>query len=138
MNAETETIPMTKRILLADDELALRFLLSETLADEGYDIMETEDGAEAVALLKRESFDLAIVDYMMPEKTGVEVCEWLRQAEGNPNRMIPVILLTAKALDKDRERAKLAGVSAYIVKPFSPLSLIESVHGLVRSAGQVD
>lgn len=123
---------MTKRILLADDELALRFLLSETLADEGYEIQESEDGAGAMACLVQGVYDLVILDYMMPEKTGVEVCEWLRSAEGNPNRSIPVILLTAKALDKDRERAKLAGVTTYIVKPFSPLHLIDAVDELIR------
>jgi CheY-like chemotaxis protein len=127
---------MKKRILLADDEFALRFLLSETLSDEGYEIAEAEDGAEAAALLAREAFDLVILDYMMPEKTGVEVCEWLRQAEDSPNRQIPVILLTAKALEKDRERAKAAGVTSYIVKPFSPLHLIDAVEELLRSRKQ--
>lgn len=127
---------MTQRILLADDELALRFLLSETLSDEGYDIAEAEDGAEAIRLLKAESFDLIILDYMMPENTGVEVCEWLRQAEGNPNRNVPVILLTAKALEKDKERAKAAGVTTYIVKPFSPIQLIGAVEELIQGTGQ--
>lgn len=121
------------RLLLADDEVSLRFLLSETLSDEGYDIAEAEDGTEAVACLAGQRFDLVILDYMMPGKTGIEVCEWLRHDEGNPNRHIPVILLTAKALEKDRERARAAGVDAYIVKPFSPLRLLESVGQLVQS-----
>lgn len=129
---------MTRRILLADDELALRFLLSETLSEEGYGIMEAEDGREAEQLLRREVFDLVILDYMMPEKTGVEVCEWLRGAEENPNRGVPVILLTAKALEKDRERAKAAGVSAYIVKPFSPLQLLQAVEDMLDGTGRGD
>lgn len=124
---------MAKRILLADDEASLRFLLSETLSDEGYAIAEAEDGEEAFSRLAGEPYDLAILDYMMPKKTGVEVCEWLRHAEDSPNRDIPVILLTAKALEKDRERAKAAGVSSYIVKPFSPLQLIHTVGELLRS-----
>lgn len=122
------------KILLADDEAALRFLLTETLADEGYEITEAEDGKEALGYLQAESYDLIILDYMMPERTGVEVCEWLRANE-NPNRQAPVILLTAKALEKDRERAKAAGVTQYIVKPFSPLQLVDTVEALIHRSG---
>ncbi|MBP1156852.1 MULTISPECIES: response regulator [unclassified Paenibacillus] len=124
-----------KKILLADDEAALRFLLSETLADEGYEITESEDGMEAISHLSTERFDLIILDYMMPEHTGVEVCDWLR-GNPNPNRMVPVILLTAKALEKDRERAKAAGVTQYIVKPFSPLQLLDTVQELIWNGEQ--
>lgn len=120
------------KILLADDEAALRFLLTETLADEGYDITEAADGKEAVERLQDVPYDLVILDYMMPEQTGVEVCEWLRSHD-NPNRDAPVILLTAKALEKDRERAKAAGVTQYIVKPFSPLQLLDTVEGLIQA-----
>ncbi|WP_282937148.1 response regulator [Paenibacillus sp. RC67] len=119
------------RILLADDELALRFLLTETLADEGYEITEAEDGKEALIHIQSTRYDLIILDYMMPELTGVEVCEWLR-TQNNPNQETPVILLTAKALEKDRERAKKAGVSTYIVKPFSPLQLVDIVKQLIE------
>ncbi|MDU0203157.1 MULTISPECIES: response regulator [Paenibacillus] len=120
------------KILLADDELALRFLLTETLSDEGYEITEVEDGQQAIEQLQKESFDLVILDYMMPERTGVEVCEWLRQSD-NVNSDLPVILLTAKALDKDKEKAKAAGVTTYIVKPFSPLQLLDTVGHLLES-----
>jgi len=120
------------RILLADDEMALRFLLTETLADEGYEITEAEDGKKALDEIRNSRYDLIILDYMMPELTGVEVCEWLRNND-NPNRQAPVVLLTAKALEKDRERAKAAGVSTYIVKPFSPLQLIDTVQQLIEA-----
>lgn len=119
-------------ILLADDEMSLRFLLTETLADEGYHITEAEDGKKALDNIKSNKYDLIILDYMMPELTGVEVCEWLRNNE-NPNQQVPVILLTAKALDKDRDRARTAGVSTYIVKPFSPLQLVDTVQQLIES-----
>ncbi|UJF34444.1 response regulator [Paenibacillus hexagrammi] len=119
------------RILLADDEVALRFLLTETLSEEGYAITEAEDGQQAIEQLSKHSYDLVILDYMMPERTGVEVCDWLRK-NGGPNRNIPVILLTAKALEKDKEKAKAAGVTTYIVKPFSPLQLLDTVEGLLN------
>ncbi|TXK85515.1 response regulator [Paenibacillus sp. N3.4] len=122
------------KILLADDELALRFLLTETLSDEGYEITEVEDGQQAIEQLQKEVYDLIILDYMMPERTGVEVCEWLRNSD-NPNKQLPLILLTAKALDKDKEKAKAAGVTTYIVKPFSPIQLLDTVQELLK--GQV-
>lgn len=121
----------TGNILLAEDEAALRFLLTETLKDEGYEITEAEDGQQAIDCLQSETFDLIILDYMMPERTGVEVCEWLR-SHPNPNAQAPVILLTAKALEKDRERAKAAGVTQYIVKPFSPLQLLDTIGDMIR------
>jgi CheY-like chemotaxis protein len=120
------------KILLADDEMALRFLLTETLADEGYEITEVEDGQAAVDQLKKNAYDLIILDYMMPERTGVEICEWLRKSD-NVNQGLPVILLTAKALEKDREKARAAGVTTYIVKPFSPLQLVEVVKQLLKA-----
>ncbi|MFK7695593.1 response regulator [Paenibacillus sp. HJGM_3] len=116
----------TIKLLLADDEAALRFLLTETLADEGYEITEAEDGEQAIKALRDNTYHLAILDYMMPEKTGVEVCAWLRNSD-SPNRDIPVLLLTAKALDKDKEQALAAGITQYIVKPFSPLQLMDIV-----------
>lgn len=124
---------MVNRILLADDELALRFLLTETLSDEGYEITEAADGNEAVQCLLANTYDLLILDYMMPEKTGVEVCEFLRQTE-NDNQHIPVILLTAKTQEKDRELAKVAGASTYIVKPFSPMHLLDTVEKLLTAS----
>jgi CheY-like chemotaxis protein len=120
------------KILLVDDEMALRFLLAETLSGEGYEITEAEDGQEAVDRLRQDAYHLIILDYMMPERTGVEVCEWLRNS-GNVNQDLPVILLTAKALEKDKEKAKEAGVTTYIVKPFSPLKLAEAVKQLLEA-----
>lgn len=117
---------MNKKILIADDEMALRFLLSETLVDEGYQVEQTEDGQKAVERLQIKTYDLIILDYMMPEKTGVEVCSWLRQTS-NPNQHTPVILLTAKAQEKDRQMALESGVNAYVTKPFSPLKFIEVI-----------
>jgi CheY-like chemotaxis protein len=118
------------KILLADDEMTLRFLLTETLNDEGYDIIEAVDGKEAIEKLQGDTYDLIILDYMMPEKTGIEVCDWLRNST-NSNQDKPVILLTAKALESDRERAKEVGVTTYFVKPFSPIQLIATIKQMI-------
>lgn len=115
-----------KKILVADDEAALRFLLSETLEEDGYAVVEAEDGGEAKLKLELESFDLIILDYMMPIQTGVELCGWLRKS-GTVNQDCPVILLTAKTQEKDRQKASESGVTTYITKPFSPLQLLQLV-----------
>lgn len=122
---------MNKKILIAEDEIALRFLLSETLVDEGYEVEETEDGQEAIERLQSRAYDLVILDYMMPEKTGVEVCAWLRKT-GNPNQQTPVILLTAKAQEKDRQNALDSGVNAYVTKPFSPLKFLQVIEEILE------
>lgn len=119
-----------KKILIAEDEMVLRFLLTETLEDEGYDIDEAEDGKLAMDSLRYGDYDLIILDYMMPEATGIEVCRWLR-SEGGINANKPVILLTAKAEEKDRDLAMRVGVSKFISKPFSPIELAEVVRDLV-------
>ncbi len=118
-----------KKILIAEDEMVLRFLLTETLEDEGYDIDEAEDGRLAMDSLRYGEYDLIILDYMMPEATGIEVCRWLR-GEGGINANKPVILLTAKAEEKDRDLAMQVGVSKFISKPFSPIELAEVVREL--------
>lgn len=125
------------RILIAEDEAVLRFLLTETLEEEGFEVTEAEDGGEAAALLASETFDLIILDYMMPEATGIEVCERLR-SEGGPNASKPVILLTAKVQEQDRIRAKTAGVSRFMAKPFSPIQLLEEIGGLMEQPGTTE
>lgn len=125
------------RILIAEDEAVLRFLLTETLEEEGFEVTEAEDGGEAAALLASETFDLIILDYMMPEVTGIEVCERLR-SEGGPNASKPVILLTAKVQEQDRIRAKTAGVSRFMAKPFSPIQLLEEIEGLMEQPGTTE
>lgn len=122
------------QILIAEDEPALRFLLQETLEDEGYNVIEAEDGKQAQEKLSSQAFDLVILDYMMPEATGIEVCEWLRQSD-TVNAQKPVILLTAKAQEKDRSRAEQAGVSLYMSKPFSPLQLMDAAEQLLSGSG---
>lgn len=119
-----------KKIVVADDEIALRFLLSETLADEGYAVTEAQDGREAMNKLGEDTFDAIILDYLMPEHTGIEVCEWLRNTS-NKNHNTPVILLTAKTQHKDREKASQVGVTTYMIKPFSPLQLLDVLEDML-------
>lgn len=112
-------------ILLADDEKPLRILVHTTLEGPDFRIVEACDGAEALELARKEKPDLLVLDWMMPSLTGPEVA---RQLKKNPATAgIPIIMLTAKGQESDRELAIEAGVTAYLVKPFSPLELLDRV-----------
>jgi len=114
-----------KTVLVADDQEHLRLLVSATLAGPDYRIVEARDGNEAFDLARRESPDLLILDWMMPARTGVEVLQALR--EDPATRDVPVIMLTARAQRSDRDQVERLGVYGYLVKPFSPVDLLELV-----------
>jgi len=122
-----------KTILIAEDHDHLRLLLSTTLGGPDYRIIEARDGDEAYALALTESPDLLILDWMMPGKTGIQVIEALRREPGV--RDVPVILLTARAENADRNRAATLGVRSYLVKPFSPVELMETVEKILGESG---
>jgi len=115
-----------KTILLAEDHDHLRLLLSTTLGGPDYRIIEARDGDEAYALA-------LILDWMMPGKTGIQVIEALRREPGV--RDVPAILLTARAENADRNRAATLGVRSYLVKPFSPIELMETVEKILGESG---
>ena len=122
-----------KTILIADDHDHLRLLVSKTLGGPDYRIVEARDGDEAYELALRENPDVLILDWMMPGKTGIEVVEALR--EDPAMRDVPVIMLTAKAQNADRNRAVTLGVHSYVVKPFSPIELMEMVEKILGEGG---
>lgn len=114
-----------KKILLADDEENLRFLLRTTIESPEWTVLEASDGEEALALALREVPDLIVLDWMMPGMTGIEVARSLREKPELATR--PIILLTAKSQDADRAVGESLGVHAYMVKPFSPLELLAKI-----------
>ncbi|MBM3738842.1 MAG: response regulator [Acidobacteria bacterium] len=118
-----------KRILLADGEENLRVLVHTTIEEPGYQILEASDGLEALAAAQAHQPDLVILDWMMPAMTGPEVAEKLRENEATSH--IPIILLTAKGQQEDMAQGERLGVAAYLVKPFSPLQLLEAVNRLL-------
>lgn len=120
-----------KTILLADDEAHLRTLVRTTLDQPGYRILESEDGAAALALAQHERPDVVVLDWMMPNMTGLEVLAALRRDAATA--AIPVILLTAKGQRSDVAQALANGASAYLAKPFSPLELLAKVEELCRA-----
>ena len=122
-----------KTILIADDHDHLRLLVSKTLSGPDYHIVEARDGDEAYALALSESPDLLLLDWMMPGRSGIQVVEALHRDPGMSD--VPVIMLTARAQNADRNRAVTVGVHAYLVKPFSPIELMETVEKILGERG---
>lgn len=117
-----------KTILLADDDASLRELARLTMNDPEYSFLEASDGKEALDLARMQQPDLLILDWMMPTLSGIEVARKLRQDPVTAS--IPVIMLTAKGQDKDRELGHAVGVHSYLVKPLSPLDLRERIQNV--------
>jgi len=116
---------LAKKILVVDDEVYILHILDFSLGAEGYEVITAADGEEAVERARVEKPDLVVLDIMMPKVDGFEAC---RRLKGNPEtNQIPVILLTAKGREVDRQMGMEVGADDYIVKPFSPTKLIEKI-----------
>ena len=118
------------RILVADDEPHIRRILTTFLEVSGFIVDEALDGAEALELIQGPtSYHLALLDIMMPERSGLEVLKLTRQL---PHREgLPVVILTAKGQDADREAAFRLGANDFLTKPFSPKKLLARIHELL-------
>ncbi|MNC18064.1 Alkaline phosphatase synthesis transcriptional regulatory protein PhoP [compost metagenome] len=118
-----------QKVLIVDDEEVLRMLIEDTLEDlENVEIHTAENGAEALVKLSEQLYDLVILDYMMPEMTGIEVLEALDKEQKNA---MPIMMLTAKAQENDRSKAREAGARFFMPKPFSPMELLQIVEGIL-------
>jgi DNA-binding response OmpR family regulator len=118
-----------KTILLADDEENLRLLVRMTLEDPAWRILEACDGPTALEMARKEAPDVIVLDWMMPGMSGIEVAAALR--EDHRLAEVPIIMLTAKGQRADREKGLSLGVCAYLVKPFSPLEMLEKVQEIL-------
>jgi len=114
-----------KRILVVDDEARVREMIDFRLRLFGYEVLQAKDGNEALAVAAKEKPDLVLLDVMMPELDGFQVCKRLKQHE--ETREIPVVMLTAKAEAKDVTRAFDSGAVDYVVKPYDPMVLQQKV-----------
>jgi len=121
---------VAKKILVVDDEVYILHILDFSLGAEGYEVLTAADGEEAVRLARTEKPDLIVLDIMMPKVDGFEACRRLKaDPETSP---IPVILLTAKGREVDRQVGMEVGADDYIVKPFSPTRLIEKIENYLN------
>jgi len=121
---------MKTRILLAEDDANIRLGLVATLESEGYAVTAANDGAQALRLFPQETFDLVMLDVMMPAKSGYDVCRELR-ARG---AVVPVLLLTAKGEEIDKVVGLKLGADDYVTKPFGVHELLARVEALLRRA----
>ena len=120
------------RILVADDDLDIRDLVTFKLAQAGYDVQAVYDGVAALAAIEANPPRLAILDVMMPGLSGIDVLRKLRATESTKD--LDVILLTARLRDSDVDTGFATGASDYIIKPFSPRELLHRVNVLLARA----
>lgn len=119
---------MSARILIVDDDRAIREALTRALTLEGYDVVQASDGAQALAAIEQHNPDVAVLDVMMPNVDGLTVCRALR-AERN---RVPVLMLTARTETSDRVAGLDAGADDYLAKPFELEELLARIRALLR------
>ena len=118
-------------ILIVDDSSALREMVSGLLAKAGMTILEAKDGAEAQKKITVSAPDLVILDIVMPNMNGYELCRWIKT---NPStKDLPVVICSSKSEDFDRYWGMKQGADAYIAKPFRPDEMVETVKQLLRN-----
>ena len=125
---------MSARVLIADDDRAIRDALTRALGLEGYDVVQAVDGTTALALIESAQPDVAILDVMMPNIDGLTVCRVLR-AERN---RLPVLMLTARTETPDRVAGLDAGADDYLAKPFDLDELLARLRALLRRTKAAD
>ncbi len=121
---------MTK-VLVVEDEAGLRDPLVFLLGKEGYDIVEAEDGLVAIEKFKQETFDLILLDLMLPGADGNEVCRVIRQTS-----QVPIIMLTAKDDEIDKVVGLEIGADDYVTKPYSSRELLARMKAVLRRGGE--
>ena len=119
-----------KKVLIAEDEASIREFIVINLKRSGYDVVEAENGEEAINKYEDENgnIDVAVLDIMMPLKDGLEVCKYLRAKSSK----IGIIMLTAKTQEMDKVTGLLVGADDYVTKPFSPSELMARVDAVYR------
>lgn len=123
---------MPAKVLIVEDEDSLVTLLSYNLQSEGYTVVHTPSGTDAMMMMHEERPDIVILDWMLPGLAGIEIC---RQIRARPEtKALPVIMLTARGEEGDRIRGLQTGADDYVVKPFSVSELVARVKALLRRA----
>lgn len=121
------------RVMACDDDHVIRGLLEVNLEMEGYDVVTACDGQDALDKIRQEAPDLILLDVMMPNLNGWQVAEALQADEAT--RQIPIIFLSARAMEADVEKGTSLGAVSYVTKPFDPIDLMELVARHLRDRG---
>ncbi|WP_027084876.1 response regulator transcription factor [Cohnella panacarvi] len=118
------------RIVVADDERNITDVCKRYLEREGYEVWAAADGEEALSLWREHAPDLLVLDYMMPRRDGLQVCDEVRRTKDTP-----IIMLTARGEEADRLLGLTMGADDYMTKPFSPRELVLRVRNILRRSG---
>jgi two-component system, OmpR family, phosphate regulon response regulator PhoB len=121
---------VTAKLLIVEDDTALAELLLWNFESQGFAVQHTPDGEEAILLSQEETPDLILLDWMIENVPGIEVCRRIRRNSSTAN--VPIIMLTARGEEEDRIRGLETGADDYVTKPFSPRELIARVQALLR------
>ncbi|MEO0895749.1 MAG: response regulator transcription factor [Bacteroidota bacterium] len=117
-----------KRILIVEDEPSMRMGLADNLRFEGYDVAEAEDGGTGLELAVEETFDLIVLDIMLPVMSGFDVCKKIREKDN----LTPILILSAKGEEIDKVLGLELGADDYVCKPFSLRELLARVKAILR------
>jgi DNA-binding response OmpR family regulator len=129
VRVKNDMVEKSARILLVDDEQSIQTLLSYPLRKDGYDVVRAADGREALDRFAEQAFDLVVLDLMLPQLDGLEVCRRLRARSP-----VPIIMLTAKSEEIDKVLGLELGADDYITKPFSMREFRSRVKAALRRA----
>ncbi|MEZ5651791.1 MAG: phosphate regulon transcriptional regulator PhoB [Burkholderiaceae bacterium] len=124
---------MNERVLVVEDEPAIRELVAVNLRHNGFKVSEAPDAAAAKSLIALEPPDVIVLDWMLPGQSGVQLARDLRDSENT--RSLPIIMLTARSTEGDKLQGFDVGIDDYLTKPFSPRELIARLKALLRRAG---
>ncbi len=126
---KVDAMMQAKRLLVAEDEVALRDFIARNLRARGFEVLEAETGLEALALWEREQPHLLVLDVMMPRMDGLEVCRRVRERS-----TVPIVVLTALDSERDKVAALDLGADDYLTKPFGVEELLARMRAVLRRA----
>ncbi len=121
---------MAKLIMTVDDSASVRQMVTFTLKQNGYDVVEACDGQDALAKLSKQKIDMLLTDLNMPKMDGIGLIKGVRA--GTLNQFIPIVMLTTESQDSRKAEGKAAGATGWIVKPFKPEQLITVIKKVLR------
>ncbi len=123
-----------KKVLIVDDEPFILMIVEDKLKKAGYHVITRRTSSNAMALVKKETPDLVIMDWMLPGISGLDICKSL--GEDPETRGIPVFMLTAKGQEADEVQGYQCGIKQYITKPFSPKALLKLIEETIGKPEQ--
>lgn len=123
-------VEMNAKVLVVEDDEAIAAMLKYNLKAEGFNVVHTDDGAEAVQMVEEERPDIILLDWMLPNVSGIEICRRLRHSDKTRN--IPILMVTARGEESDKLMGLDYGADDYVTKPFSPAELIARMKAVLR------